>query len=72
MHVLRKLTSCLSSTTGNSDECPKQEEHISSATNILSRLSSIEDITVTTTITNKGNSILEPRNIRQTILMNER
>ena len=45
MHVLRKLTGCLSSTTCLNDQNP-QEENIDSTTNILSRLSLIEDRTI--------------------------
>jgi len=72
MHVLRKLTSCLSSTTCNNDESLNQEEHISSTANALSRLSSIEDITIKPTIFNKVNSTLESRDIKQTIVMDEK
>jgi hypothetical protein len=69
--VLRKLTGCLSSTTCNNDESPKQE-HIPSTTNTLSCLSSIEDITIKTTISNKVNSPIESRDIKQTIDMDEK
>ena len=49
MHVLRKLTRCLSSTTCNNDESPQQEEQFSSTTNILPSLSLEEDITIKST-----------------------
>ncbi len=72
MHVLRKLTGCLSSTTCNNDQSRKQEEHISPTTNKSSRLSSIEDITIKTTIFSKVNSTLAPQDTKQTIVMNEK
>jgi hypothetical protein len=72
MHLLRKLTDCLSSTARDNDESSKHEENTSSTTNTLSRVSPIEDITIKKTIINKVDSILEPRDIRQTIMLNER
>jgi hypothetical protein len=72
MHVLRKLASCLSSTTCDNDESLKQEENRSSTTNTLSRLSPIEDITIKTAILNKDNSTPELRDNNQTIIMSER
>lgn len=45
MHVLRKLTGCLSSTTCLNDQ-NSYEENLHSTTNILSQLSLIEDTTI--------------------------
>ncbi len=72
MHVLRKLTSCLSWTTCVNDESLKQEENISSTANTLSRLSPIEDIAIKTSIIDKVNFIVESRDNNQTIIMSER
>jgi hypothetical protein len=72
MHVLRKLTGCLSSATCNNDESPQHEEYISSTTHTLSRLSSIEDITIKPTVFNKVNSTLEHQRIKQTVVMDEK
>ncbi len=44
MHVLRKLTGCLSSTTCDNDENHQQEASTSSITSILSQSSIIQDI----------------------------
>lgn len=73
MHVLRKLTRCLSSTTCNNDESPQQEEHISSTTNILSSLSSEEHRTIKST---ESIEVVSPTDdleeIQQTIPMDRR
>jgi len=42
--VLRKLTGCLSSTTCDNDETPRQEENIDSTITVLSQLSVIQAI----------------------------
>jgi hypothetical protein len=68
MHVLRKLTRCLSSATCNNDESLQQEENLSSTTHTLTRLSSIEDIT----IFNKVNSTQEHSDTKQIVIMDER
>jgi hypothetical protein len=68
MHVLRKLTGCLSSTTCDNDETHPTEENISSTTtSILSRLSLIQD----TTIEKKVNRNRDSRDIEQTTMITD-
>ncbi len=67
MHVLRKLTGCLSSTTCDNDETHKTEENTSSTTSTLSRLSLIQD----TTIENKVNRNRDSRDIQQTTMITD-
>ena len=70
MHVLRKLTGCLSSTTCDNDEIHQTEENTSSSstTSILSRLSLIQD---TTTTENKVNRNRDSRDIQQTPMITD-
>jgi hypothetical protein len=72
MHVLRKLTGCLSSTTCDNDETQQQEENTSSTTSMLSQLSLIQDITIEKPIANKVDNNRNSRDIEQTIMINER
>ncbi len=71
MHVLRKLTGCLSSTTCDNDET-HQQENTASTNRIFSRLSVIQDKTIEKSIENKVNSIRDLKDIEQTIMISER
>lgn len=72
MHVLRKLTRCLSSTTCNNDESPKQEEQIASTNNPLPSFVPQEDITIKSTDSIEVVSITDSEDIHQTLPMDRR
>lgn len=73
MHVLRKLTGCLSSINCDNDESLKPEESISLTASTFSQLSSIEDTAIKTTTRSKGNSPLdEPLDIKQAIIIKQK
>jgi hypothetical protein len=71
MHVLRKLTGCLSSTTCDNEETQQQEKNTSSTASILSRLFIIQDITIGKSIANKVDYIRELRDTEQTTVISE-
>jgi hypothetical protein len=69
MHVLRKLTGCLSSTTCDNDETHQQEDNTASTTSILSRSSIIQDKTKEKPIENKVDPTVDSRDIEQITMM---
>ncbi len=69
MHVLRKLTGCLSSTTCDNDEIHQHEENTASTTSILSRLYVIQDKTIEKPIENKVDDTRDSRDIEQTTMI---
>lgn len=68
--MLRKLTSCLSSTTCDNDET-HQQENTASTTNILSRLSVIQDKTIEKPIANKVDHSIDYTVIEQITMMSD-
>ena len=72
MHVLRKLTRCLSSTTCNNDESPKEEEQIGSTTNPLPSFVLQEDITIKSTDSIEVVMITDSEDIQQILPMDRR
>jgi hypothetical protein len=71
MHVLRKLTGCLSSTTCNNDETHQQEKNTSSTTSRLSRSSIIQDIILKKPIANKVDYPIDSQDIEQMTMISE-
>ncbi len=71
MHVLRKLTGCLSSTACDNDETHQQEENTDLTTSMLSRLTVIQDETIEKPIANKVDRTIDSREIEQTTMMSK-
>jgi hypothetical protein len=67
MHVLRKLTGCLSSTTCDNDEI----HQTASTTSILSRLSLIQDTTIKKPIEKKVDRNRDSRDTEQTTMITD-